>query len=208
MNSFLGYVCVLSAIVGTGHSLSCVECVSSSGTTCLGTTTTCSNGSVCGSQYTVGKVGSVTTTLFVKACVFQDQCSMNGSITFNEGSTRTGISCCNTDNCTPPVPSLPQLSTQQNGLTCRSCISGTSNWCYTSDTIQCTGNEDMCLLQATTIAGLKTAIRGCATKSICDLGSQTVTDTVKITCTSGTIGLHSNMFLSAIISFVLLKCYF
>ncbi|PIO11223.1 hypothetical protein AB205_0111450 [Aquarana catesbeiana] len=40
-----------------------------------------------------------------------------------------------------------------NGITCRSCLTVNSNWCYDSNTIRCTGSETKCLLQTTKITG-------------------------------------------------------
>ncbi|CAJ0933853.1 unnamed protein product [Ranitomeya imitator] len=46
---------------------------------------------------------------------------------------------------------VPSRNSTQNGLVCRTCTSPDSTWCYTSDTMQCTGDEDMCILQTTKI---------------------------------------------------------
>ncbi|CAJ0967373.1 unnamed protein product, partial [Ranitomeya imitator] len=136
--------------------------------------------------------------MLLRLCSPSSQCSTNGSISTAQLQLRMAVSCCNTDNCTPDLPALPTKSTNSNGLVCRSCISAGSTWCHTPDTVQCSGDENMCLLQSTKISGspsTSTAIRGCATKSICDLGSQTetlgsVSVDVKTVCTNGSKSVH------------------
>ncbi|CAJ0967370.1 unnamed protein product [Ranitomeya imitator] len=143
------------------------------------------------------KSGLKTQTL-LRVCSPPSQCSIKGSISTSQLQLRMAASCCDTDNCTPDLPELPSKSTNSNELVCRSCISADSTWCHTPDTIQCTGDENMCLLQSTKISGSassSTAIRGCATKSICDLGSNTaalggLTVDVKTVCTSGSKSVH------------------
>ncbi|KAM4652240.1 phospholipase A2 inhibitor and Ly6/PLAUR domain-containing protein-like [Discoglossus pictus] len=94
---------------------------------------------------------------------------------------------------------------QRNGLTCASCTSTDSTWCHTEDTIACTGEENRCMLKQITTTGSKysyTAIRGCATKPLCDVGyqyhefgGQKITTYVK--CTNGGITFHHNLILLA-----------
>ncbi|CAJ0955733.1 unnamed protein product [Ranitomeya imitator] len=70
---------------------------------------------------------------------------------------------------------LPDDNFQPNGLSCQTCLSVYSKWCYSKQTIDCTGEEDACLLQTSEYYApirRSIAIRGCATKSICSLGTQ------------------------------------
>uniref|UniRef100_A0A8C5WJD1 Sodefrin-like factor n=1 Tax=Leptobrachium leishanense TaxID=445787 RepID=A0A8C5WJD1_9ANUR len=144
--------------------------------------------------------GSVVSKKYERDCVPKNQCNLQGSMSIiNTHIHRIGVSCCNTDNCTPDLPTLPAVSTRFNGLVCRTCVSTYSGWCYTDDTMQCTGNENMCLLQTTSITGavsMRIVLRGCATKSLCDLSRQTEQTAdrkvdMRFTCTSGTAGLYS-----------------
>ncbi|XP_066462071.1 urokinase plasminogen activator surface receptor-like [Eleutherodactylus coqui] len=108
---------------------------------------------------------------------------------------------------------IPRQSSIPNGVICRSCVSEESTWCYTSDTIQCTGDENMCLLKTTELTGsVSTAMRGCATKSYCDLSSQSYntggsTTNVTITCTSGSISAHKVVLTPTILCLLLLKLF-
>uniref|UniRef100_A0A8C5QSY0 UPAR/Ly6 domain-containing protein n=1 Tax=Leptobrachium leishanense TaxID=445787 RepID=A0A8C5QSY0_9ANUR len=200
MNSLLGFVCVLSLLIAKGYALSCIKCVNFMSSSCTGTSVVCLEGAVCGSQYATAKTGSLNAQLIVRSCLPESQCTMDGTITFIDGKTKIGTSCCNTTNCTPTNPSLPADSEEVNGVTCPSCISDDLKTCSTSDYIECTGDEDMCVSQTTKIKGnnaFPAALRGCSTKSVCDLGSlklssKDITLKVKFTCTSESKG-HSEL---------------
>ncbi|KAG8550147.1 hypothetical protein GDO81_028171 [Engystomops pustulosus] len=213
MASLVKILCLLSALTATSSALSCTVCASATSSSCSGNSITCPSGSSCGSTYTVAKSGGTTAVSLIRACTLTSQCSFNGSISMVQATIKTGISCCDTDNCTPILPTVPTPSSNSNGVTCRSCITADSTWCYTSDTIQCTGDENMCLLQSTEISGeLSTAIRGCSTKSFCDLGSQStsvggVTTNVKFICTSGGMTVHKVLFTPVIVCLLLLKVF-
>ncbi|XP_077312667.1 uncharacterized protein LOC143933593 [Lithobates pipiens] len=213
MTSLYGILGVLLALVTSGHSLSCTQCTSTS-TSCTGSSVTCSSGNQCGVIYTTTTTGISATASYTMSCLSLNDCSLSGSLTTNGGRIKSAASCCNTtDNCTPTLPSLPGDSTVSNGVTCRSCASASSTWCYTSDTIQCTGNESMCLLQSTQLSGsqsLATAIRGCSTQSFCNFGSQSysvdgLSTSIKFVCTSGSTGLRKGFYLPAVICLFFLK---
>ncbi|XP_040183166.1 phospholipase A2 inhibitor and Ly6/PLAUR domain-containing protein-like [Rana temporaria] len=214
MASLLKILGVLSALVTSGYSLSCTKCSSSISDSCTGPSETCPSGSLCGAGYAESwALGIRVSKSYTMSCVPQDKCDKTGSMSLpNNVRMKMGTTCCKTDQCTPTFPSLPRDSSGSNGLTCRSCISD-STWCYTSDTMQCTGDENMCLLQTTKVSGPKPAsiaMRGCATKSICNLGSESssaegVSMEVKFICTSGSIGLQKGFYLPAVICILLLK---
>ncbi|KAG8548386.1 hypothetical protein GDO81_025610 [Engystomops pustulosus] len=213
MGSPVNILVLLSALAATSAALSCVEC-SSSSSTCTGSSVTCTSGYMCGSEYTETVAGGSTSVSLTRSCVASSQCSFTASLTTSQGKIRMATSCCNNDNCTAALPTLPAQSTNSNGVTCRSCVSADSTWCYTPDTIQCTGNETMCILQTTQITGLlSTAVRGCSTKSLCDLGSQSTSVEgtaikVQFICTSGGIRVHNVLLTPAIVCLLLLKVFF
>ncbi|XP_077312656.1 phospholipase A2 inhibitor and Ly6/PLAUR domain-containing protein-like [Lithobates pipiens] len=210
MTSLLQFLCVLSALVASGYALSCTECVSPLDS-CTGPSVTCPSGSVCGAVYTQSwAFGILASKSYVMSCTPQNQCDKSGSMSLPHGvRMKIGISCCETDGCTPTFPSLPRDSSRYNGVTCQSCMSADSTWCSTSDTMQCTGEENTCLLQTTKLSGSKelaTAMRGCATKSICDLASYSGSAMeVKFVCTSGSTGLQRGFYLPAVICIFFLK---
>ncbi|XP_068098361.1 phospholipase A2 inhibitor and Ly6/PLAUR domain-containing protein-like [Hyperolius riggenbachi] len=201
-----------------GYSLSCSTCVSTTSSSCSGSSVVCPSGYSCGAAYSQSTSGgSVAAISYAKACTPTSQCSTSGSLSVMGGIKMKMVSaCCTTDNCTPTLPSLPSDNSSYNQLVCRTCASADSTWCYTSDTIQCTGNENRCLLMTTKVTGSSSAsaaLRGCATQSICDIGSQSssvdgLTSDVKFICTSGSPTLRYSFYLPALIGLLLLKLLF
>ncbi|XP_056399867.1 phospholipase A2 inhibitor and Ly6/PLAUR domain-containing protein-like [Hyla sarda] len=211
MISLTGILSLLSALAATSYALSCTQCASQSKTCSDGIIVTCQSGYKCGSIYseTTAGLSGVNFAYLLRSCLPSSECNFKGSITNLQQKTRMVTSCCETDNCIPTIPALPTQSSDPNGVVCRSCFSGDSTWCYTSDTIKCTGDENMCLLQSTQTTGLTTAIRGCATKSYCELGVQSRSSTgAKVTCTSGGISVRTVVLTPAIACLLLLKSFF
>ncbi|XP_040182762.1 phospholipase A2 inhibitor and Ly6/PLAUR domain-containing protein-like [Rana temporaria] len=214
MASLLQVLWVFSALVASGYSLSCTEC-SSTSDSCTGPSVTCLSRSVCGAIATESwALGLLVSKSYGKSCVPQHQCDKRGSMSLpHNARMKMATSCCETNECTPTLPSMPRDTSGSNGLTCPSCLSADSTSCNTSDTMQCTGDENMCLLQTTKISGHiegATAVRGCATKSICDFGSQTsstqgISTEVKFICTNGSTGLQKGFYLPAVICIFFLK---
>ncbi|XP_040277284.1 uncharacterized protein LOC120992389 [Bufo bufo] len=152
------------------------------------------------------------------------ECNFLGSMRLQQLQIRMNTLCYGHPNCTVNGYSPTENSTL-NGLGCPSCLSDNSTWCYTDETIQCRGDETMCLLLQTTqesgSMSTSTAFRGCTTKSFCDLGSQSQNETgssteVKFNCTrastidstSGSLSVHKVVLTPAIVCFLLLKLLF
>ncbi|XP_068097503.1 phospholipase A2 inhibitor gamma subunit B-like isoform X2 [Hyperolius riggenbachi] len=203
----LGLLFLLCSLIATGYCISCKSCWHLQGTPCSGSSVDCATGEVC--------VAAVTNTLLITgplteqytlSCGNPSQCDVNGSLTFYYGSIRTATSCCSANNCVPPTPTVPTKSTVKNGLTCRTCSSDDSSYCYTGETMECTGNEFKCGRMARSLSGSvtkKDAIRGCATKSYCEIIGNQVTSIqglnvdMKMYCSDGATALHAAFFLSA-----------
>ncbi|XP_077312653.1 phospholipase A2 inhibitor and Ly6/PLAUR domain-containing protein-like [Lithobates pipiens] len=203
---------VLLALVAKSCSLSCIQCSSETSTSCTGSSVSCSSGSLCTVIYTVQSIGNSSLTSYTMTCAPRTQCDVNGTIGITGSNIKMASSCCSTDNCIPYLPSLPADSSVSNGLRCRSCISSYSTWCYSLSNIQCTGNETMCLLRSKTQSGSQPmALRGCATKSICDLKSQSykvngVSTNIEYICTSG--GNVNSFCILTVACILLLKLLF
>ncbi|XP_066428746.1 phospholipase A2 inhibitor and Ly6/PLAUR domain-containing protein-like [Eleutherodactylus coqui] len=212
MTSLIGFLSLFSALTATSSALSCTKC-SSTSSTCSGSSVTCPVGFMCGSVHSRVLGEAVRSENLIRGCTPSSECKLSGTMSITQGRIALGISCCSTDNCTPTLPTVPTKSHNPNGVICQSCVSAQSTWCYTSDTIQCTADENMCLLQGTEIPGLlSTAVRGCATKSLCDLGSHSYTaggSTIKstFTCTSSAISAHKVVLTPAILCLLLLKLF-
>ncbi|CAJ0951451.1 unnamed protein product [Ranitomeya imitator] len=149
---------------------------------------------------------------FGRSCVPEDQCQGPGSFSTHNSHSKKGFSCCYTDNCTPSPPVLPPDNTVQNGLTCPSCTGNDVDWCETGTTMECTGDETLCIVQHSKMLGTlsrDSILRGCATPTICNIGNQSVitdgiTVEVWISCTGGGGGLHRASFLYTFIVLILL----
>ncbi|XP_075046788.1 phospholipase A2 inhibitor NAI-like [Mixophyes fleayi] len=173
---FLGFLCILSALSATGYSLSCKVCTDMNFFSCDGPSEDCPADSACGSSITMRtEYVSAVNHEFTRSCVPKQQCDNSVSFMIPNGVMRKSTSCCFTDDCTPPLPAFLADGYQPNGVTCPTCMSATSTWCNSEDTMQCAGSENMCLLQTTrTYAPVRQslAVRGCATESMCSLGTQ------------------------------------
>ncbi|XP_066462639.1 phospholipase A2 inhibitor and Ly6/PLAUR domain-containing protein-like isoform X2 [Eleutherodactylus coqui] len=152
----------------------------------------------------------------LRGCIPSSECNHSGTMSVMNRHFGIGSSCCSSDDCTPTLPTFPTKSHNPNGVICPSCIAVKSDWCYTSDTIQCTGDENTCLIQATETQGsgskAPTAMRGCATKSFCDHDSlfyytEESIMSVTYTCTSGSISAHKVVLTPAILCLLLLKLF-
>ncbi|XP_073457872.1 uncharacterized protein [Aquarana catesbeiana] len=210
---------VLFALVPSGFSLSsCIKCINFSSTMCTGSSETCQSGYSCATSLSVTTLtsGSVSSTL-TRGCVPNNQCNITGSLTFTGGNVSIATACCDTDNCTSAIPSVPTAIGTLNNLTCSTCSSTTSDYCSSSNTLQCTGNETQCGRMSTSLTGSMTSTstgRGCATPSVCNLlGNQNVAYgnlniAVTTYCSNGGFNLHSSFYLPAFLAFFLFKFLF
>uniref|UniRef100_A0A803J7Y5 Phospholipase A2 inhibitor subunit gamma B-like n=1 Tax=Xenopus tropicalis TaxID=8364 RepID=A0A803J7Y5_XENTR len=173
MSSTLAPIYTLLAFVATGYSLTCTECLSWNGMPCSGTSVTCSANEVCASLFMGIFLGTSSISMTASSCAPKEDCGISGSLSFPSSKTTFASSCCSTDYCTPAKPALPDIVNKYNGLTCPACVSVESDQCDPGERMLCTGNENMCYWQTTVWPGVSSDIemRGCATKSVCDLVS-------------------------------------
>ncbi|XP_063794614.1 phospholipase A2 inhibitor and Ly6/PLAUR domain-containing protein-like [Pseudophryne corroboree] len=200
-----------------GFSLTCKLCTGVDFSSCTGETTQCAANQACGGVRTASIANGVTVSeIYVLSCVTNEKCNTNASLSTPSSKIKLATSCCYMDNCTPSTPTLAADSSQPNGLTCRTCLSAYSDYCYTGDTIGCNGDENMCILQRTNIINAQikqsVAIRGCATKSYCSIGSNSTSNgnlevNVVITCSNGAFGLRSSPFVAFIVAIVMAKVF-
>ncbi|XP_073457873.1 uncharacterized protein [Aquarana catesbeiana] len=210
----------ISAAVTTycsnGFSLLCNKCINFSGANCTGSLETCQSGYSCATSISVTtpSSGSPTSTL-TRGCVPNNQCNITGSLTFTGGRVAIATACCDTDNCASAIPSVPAVNSTSNSLICSTCAS--SNYCSSSNTLQCSGLETQCGVMSTSLTGSSTStIRGCATPSVCNyLGNQNVTygdqninAVVTTYCSNGGFNLQSSFYLPAFLAFFLFKFLF
>ncbi|XP_071969518.1 phospholipase A2 inhibitor and Ly6/PLAUR domain-containing protein-like [Engystomops pustulosus] len=214
MVSMIGSLSFVLALAASSYALSCIQCTSES-SECSGDSATCPPNHLCGSTYTETSISGKTSALLHKACAPLSECGFNGSISIKKGHIRMVIACCSSDNCTASIPEFPTQSSIPNGVICPSCVSADSTWCYSPKTIQCRGDESVCLLQTTKVTGSissSIALRGCSTKSFCDLGSQSqevggTSTKVKFICTNGGNSVHKVLLTPATACLLLLKFF-
>lgn len=215
MRCVVGFLCTFSALISTGYSLSCIECMVIGSKVCEGPSIACSSNQTCGMQYSViSASGQQDKETYIRNCFAKNLCGLEATNTFGKDMTALmGISCCFTNNCLPPKPKLPTLNTQRNGLTCDTCIGARPDPCTADDMVQCTGDEDMCFLSFSKAAGslpIDSSLRGCTTSSMCEIGDQSITVqgitlNTKTTCHSGSSGLYKGFFPTLLVVLVVSK---
>ncbi|KAG9468983.1 phospholipase A2 inhibitor and Ly6/PLAUR domain-containing protein-like [Eleutherodactylus coqui] len=202
MGSFLLATCILSTLVSAGHSITCFVCRAEGEFSCTGEERSCPKDYVCAATSTITIMDGMQTKTFTRSCERRNACGVTGTIGYQRGQVKRATSCCYTDSCYPSSPALPLDESRRNGLTCSSCTSHDSLWCLTKEKIECTGQENKCIFMSHAYTGAKyskNSFRGCGTKAICDLGSQThnygnVQLRTEITCTNHGPNLHSSFF--------------
>ncbi|XP_077312170.1 uncharacterized protein LOC143933105 [Lithobates pipiens] len=222
MTMALAGLLVLFALVPSGFSLSCIKCISFSGTICTGCIETCVSGYSCVTSLSTTTLdsGNASSTL-TRGCSPNKQCNITGSLTFAGGRVAIATACCDTDYCASAIPSLPSTVNDSNNRTCSTCSSSTSDYCSSSNTstLPCTGLETQCARMSTSTTGSiisTSAIQGCATPSVCNLlGNQRVTygdinlkAVVATFCSNGSFNLRSSFYLPVFIAFFLFKFLF
>ncbi|XP_060774449.1 phospholipase A2 inhibitor gamma subunit B-like [Neoarius graeffei] len=82
------------------------------------------------------------------------------------------ISCCESDNCNIII--IPEPDNKPNGLQCLSCKRLTDTTCTSS--ISCVGSQGHCMTEQVRFLDLANlTIKGCASKSFCDISFQNST---------------------------------
>ncbi|XP_069803905.1 uncharacterized protein [Dendropsophus ebraccatus] len=206
--SHLTYIVNGSSIT---YDLSCTCGGTLTPTKCADTDVTCAAGTVCATVRTLTTMGDASSERFTKTCSPINQCGISGTASIPKGKMKI-MTACTPASCPLPFPEFPNEKSDTNGVTCRKCLSANSD-CYTSETMQCAGDERACLLQSTDLTGRTTAsvaMRGCTTKNICDLSRQDytvdgITSTTKFTCTSGTDPVQRGLLYLTVISLVIGK---
>ncbi|XP_056399869.1 phospholipase A2 inhibitor gamma subunit B-like [Hyla sarda] len=194
------------------YSLQCIQCSALGLSSCTeGPIITCPSGHVCTSTYQQTTKDGKTDEFLYRSCGPTSHCNKAGSFSVVNKNIRMGVSCCSTDNCTAPLPILPPASTRSNGNVCPMCAD-TNEACEEITTMDCVGSENKCLLQVTEIKGTTGNVqsyRGCTTRSICDIGSQSITMGIlsmesTYLCNGGAITMARALGVSTVTALVLL----
>ncbi|PIO22777.1 hypothetical protein AB205_0122870, partial [Aquarana catesbeiana] len=113
----------------------------------------------------------------------------------------------------------PAANSTLNNLSCSTCASATSDYCSSSNTLQCTGLETKCGRLSLSTTGVFTSAsitRGCATPSVCNLSENrmvtfegsTLNSVVTAYCSNGGFNHHSSFYLLTFLAFFLFKFLF
>ncbi|OCT73521.1 urokinase plasminogen activator surface receptor [Xenopus laevis] len=190
MRSAVGFLCLLSALVSTGYSLSCIECSAYNSASCSGPSVPCASG-LCASSF-IQESSPVGSIMQIKRfCAAKTQCGETGSATYGYVRRHMINSCCDTDDCTPEVPKFVR-DYKPNGFRCTNCFPPNSEECDPAKRIGCSGGEDKCFIHLFQHNGIDTEfafrIGGCATESMCqpDKFSEYSYEEVSTTCTQAT----------------------
>ncbi|XP_063798352.1 phospholipase A2 inhibitor gamma subunit B-like [Pseudophryne corroboree] len=215
--SLLLVTVILSALVATSYSISCVKCIGLSGLQCSGPVERCpSADDACISMYTVIMIDGVgESKTFLRDCGNRSSCPSAMSLSNTIVKSRTGITCCFSDSCTPSQPTTPPEYYNKNGVRCKTCYDLSDKPCQTDEFMDCLGEEKKCISQVSSVkvgssGQVSEGMRGCATQDMCnirliDKTFGEVTMNSHITCTDGTAGLHYNWLLLLISASLLLK---
>ncbi|KAI7795820.1 putative urokinase plasminogen activator surface receptor-like [Triplophysa rosa] len=172
------FAILLFTLFAGGHSLKCYQCANGT-SSCVGAETKCSAlFTACASATVVASAGNNVVISKVKSCNSPLSCG-NGSINFGIARATVSMQCCTTDLCnTQDVPA--SNTTDVNGKQCYYCD---ANSC--SNKLKCLGTEDYCIKAKANIDPLPGTVKGCVSKSICDITSLVPDGYVDISCCQG-----------------------
>ncbi|OCT73544.1 phospholipase A2 inhibitor and Ly6/PLAUR domain-containing protein-like [Xenopus laevis] len=199
MRCSVGLLCVLAALLPEAHALLCTVCNADEQTSCEGQSIRCVAGGVCSSLFKeVTRLDGKKCYQIFRYCGDPKVCGINTYFSFVIYRGRQTITCCDTDNCTPPQPTWPD--SQKNGLTCPTCEYNGFD-CISNENIECVGEEIKCIKQSTIFIGPLShdviTYRGCSSESVCIYGNSTYstyhgssTESI-VTCTDANPGLSS-----------------
>ncbi|KAM5132224.1 phospholipase A2 inhibitor and Ly6/PLAUR domain-containing protein-like [Mantella aurantiaca] len=200
---------------GKSYSLTCIECSAAGDKACNGSSEVCPSGNyaclLTRVENTMGEM--VTSRVYIRQCGLKDLCSKTGSMSLPNSRFKTSVTCCDTDNCTPPDPILPEISGEKNGVHCPACYVPNAKSCDTKTLMECAGNETICITQLTTLKGpvpSSIVARGCATKQLCKPAHQVwnINKSVVVLenfCVNSGSRLHKNVLTLILSISVLLK---
>ncbi|KAM4703024.1 phospholipase A2 inhibitor and Ly6/PLAUR domain-containing protein-like [Rhinophrynus dorsalis] len=202
MNSAIALASVLSVIITTGNSLSCIQCSGFSDIPCTGSSQNCSSSNDVCATTRIRNTGYLWNSFyFIRSCINTTECGKSGTVSSLYVKTSSSTTCCNTDNCTPSIPSMPVENNTANGLACPSYIETILEPCDIKNHTQCTGDQNYCIRYSTstTLGSTKSSLLfgGCATENVCStttsyISAPGMTMEVKRSCNNNASDLYHN----------------
>ncbi|XP_048035720.1 urokinase plasminogen activator surface receptor-like [Megalobrama amblycephala] len=198
-----------------GHSLSCYECISVTGSCADQTVTTCPSGSShCMSSTVVTPIGDNTTEVKFKGCAPSFSCLYPSF-----SSADVSFFCCNTDLCNaknaelsgdsssnvvnvpnvpnipnfpnfPNVPNIPNFPNFPNIPNVSNVPNGKK--CYycsgnsCSNIMDCSGTEDRCFTATVAYGGQSVVAKSCLSKAVCDAATSNP-NVASVSCCEGNL---------------------
>ncbi|XP_031761772.1 sericin 1-like [Xenopus tropicalis] len=159
--------------------ISCTECNSSDSSSCSGNNVTCPPGYACITHHKVEIQDGAKTESIVRTCGMQSSCEDSVRKSLPGYTLIDSTTCCYTNNCTPAIK---LHSNQTNGLTCKTCTAENTDTCDNEQTMECSGDENMCYAELTLLSESLQYVYGCATKGICGRVYPSEDATVSYTC--------------------------
>ncbi|XP_068099399.1 phospholipase A2 inhibitor gamma subunit B-like [Hyperolius riggenbachi] len=173
---------LLSILVFPSHftakePLECAQCANTTHKNCKPTLSKCnSKEDACISYFEKTTIGVKETTVFMRLCGTCDKYKPS-AVRFHKGTVKSNSTCCNSTNCTPPIPTIApdkpaakDVKFKGNNVTCKSCYATTKS-CDCNLFVECTGEERKCIHRFTTLTGgpgYTVAVRGCASAEMCE----------------------------------------
>ncbi|XP_030067176.1 phospholipase A2 inhibitor and Ly6/PLAUR domain-containing protein isoform X2 [Microcaecilia unicolor] len=216
MRAVLTGLCILSALIVPGTSLSCQECTDLQHNNCTSAPKQCQSSQThCVSILRQTVLSGSNMMSIIKSCGTKKDCDMTTSTNAGNFQMITISRCCNTDNCNTPQINIPAKEIKSNGLYCMSCYSGSSHTCDKKENTTCVGGEDRCIQYDVTVTAggpeTKIAVHGCATKNLCDTQGRAAYygssfEMKSFQCSSGTRP-QLGLFLSALTGLLFMKLF-
>ncbi|XP_030068838.1 phospholipase A2 inhibitor and Ly6/PLAUR domain-containing protein-like [Microcaecilia unicolor] len=180
MRAFLTSICIFSALIATGLSLTCDHCMNIEGDSCSGISAECNEGETC-----VTKIESVThgdkkghLACFKGCGKYDPKICKKTMYSHSDGLNFVLYTeCCNEDNCNCGTVKVPPINTTENGFECPTCYHTGSSECISPKIMKCVGNEGQCFDFSGNmrIPGghyEEQVIKGCVSAGACDIGLQ------------------------------------
>ncbi|XP_042295265.1 phospholipase A2 inhibitor gamma subunit B-like [Sceloporus undulatus] len=166
-------ISVLVTFIAAGASLECEIC-QGIGHSCVGHMETCAPAlDRCGILLGEIELGFLLMTID-KMCIASTSCEAYTDTVINMGKSgrlRNRLFCCVGDECRRINPIWTPMDTTPNGMVCPACFQVNEFECKKEEELQCTGNQDNCLLVTGTATRggqvIPMTMKGCTNNAEC-----------------------------------------
>ncbi|XP_068098060.1 phospholipase A2 inhibitor and Ly6/PLAUR domain-containing protein-like isoform X2 [Hyperolius riggenbachi] len=110
----------------------------------------------------------------IRRCGKSRECGRVGRIQSSRKTILINTTCCDHSGCHTPMPTLPSINNDENGVICPACFVPNADRCASYDNLKCTGKEKRCVRYMRTEKRVRDTLHGCTTDEICEAGSSVV----------------------------------